>query len=120
MSTTPEPWPVEGDELAERIDALQRSIEWRQAALLAQTLRKLNAWRDQTRSDAEERITRLQAAQAAEQDELQQLKARQHLSRMLRQAHAAASAESVQAGNSMARLLDSRVADVIEIRPESR
>ena len=121
MSTTPEPLPVEGDELAERIDALQRSIEWRQAALLAQTVRKLNAWRDRTRSDADERITRLEEAQTAEQDELRRLEARQQLQRMLRQAHAAASAESVEAGNWMARVLDDgRVADVIELRPTSQ
>ena len=79
MSTTPEPLPVEGDELAERIEALQRSIEWRRAALLAQTVRKLNAWRDRTRSDADQQITRLEAAQAAEQDELHMLEARQRL-----------------------------------------
>ena len=121
MSTTPEPLPVEGDELAERIDALQRSIEWRRAALLAQTLRKLNAWRDRTRSDADQRITRLEAAQAAEQDELHMLEARQRLSRMLRQAHTAAAAESVEAGNWIARALDDgRVADVIELRSTGR
>ena len=84
MSTNPEPLFVESDELAERIEALRRSIEWRRAALLAQTLRKLNAWRDRTRSDADQQITRLEAAQAAEQDELQRLEARQQLFRMQR------------------------------------
>ena len=119
--STPEPLPVEGSDLDERIDALQRSIEWRRTALLAQTLRKLNAWRDKTRSDAAEQITQLEAAQAAEQDELGRLEARQQLSRMLRQAHAAAAAEGVEAGNWMARVLDNgRVAEVIELRPEGR
>ena len=33
----PDPLPIEGDELAERIEALQRSIEWRRAALFAPT-----------------------------------------------------------------------------------
>lgn len=118
--STPEPLPVEGSDLDERIDALQRGIEWRRAALLVQTLRKLNAWRERTRSDAAERVARLEAAQAAEQEELQELEARQRLSRMLRQAHAAASAESVEAGNSMARVLDGEIPDVIELRPEGR
>ena len=119
--STPEPLPVEGSDLDERIDALHRSIEWRRAALLVQTLRKLNAWRHRTRSDAAERIKRLEATQAAEQDELGRLEARQQLSRMLRQAHAAAAAEGVEAGNWMARVLDNgRVAEVIELRPEGR
>jgi len=119
--STPEPLPVEGSDLDERIDALHRSIEWRRAALLVQTLRKLNAWRDKTRSDADGQIARLEAAQAAEQDELGRLEARQQLSRMLRQAHAAAAAEGVEAGNWMARVLDNgRVAEVIDLRPEGR
>lgn len=78
--STPEPLPVTGSELDERIVALQRSIEWRSSELLVQTLRKLNAWRDRTRSDAAERIERLETAQAADRAELRkQLQARQHL-----------------------------------------
>ena len=68
--STPEPLPVEGSDLDERIAALQRSIEWRSSELLVQTLHKLNAWRDRTRSDAADRIEQLEAAQATDRAEL--------------------------------------------------
>ena len=102
MSTNSRPLDDESDDLAEQIEALQRSIEWRRTALLVQTLRKLNAWRDQTRSDANARITQLETTQAAEQKELRMLEAQQRLQRAVLETRRDVQPQSGNADGAMA------------------